>query len=217
MTKPLLGSNVRICSTPDCGRRHYAKDLCFRCYSRERYRTSFPVSRRGRRSNKLSDGGQLCIQWRDSAHIPNGAARGRWMAFQRDSNFENTPGKCTVAEFERFIAWFINKGSSREYACLVCGANFTSDHQGAKLCSDACRRVRRIQHVRRYQNAHPEKKRDNERRWKAANPDKVSEYTRRYREANRDKKRKLNRQYYFANRDQIRERKRMRRIPIDRE
>src|SRR5215471_5221585 len=93
----------------------------------------------------------------------------------------------------------------------------TSDHQGAKLCSDACRRVRRIQHVRRYQNAHPEKKRDNERRWKAANPDKVSEYTRRYREANRDKKRKLNRQYYFANRDQIRERKRMRRIPIDRE
>jgi len=126
MTKPLLGSNVRICSTPDCGRRHYAKDLCFRCYSRERYRTSFPVSRRGRRSNKLSDGGQLFIQWRDSAHIPNGAARGRWMAFQRDSNFENTPGKCTVAEFERFIAWFINKGSSREYACLVCGANFGS-------------------------------------------------------------------------------------------
>ena len=214
MTKPLVGSNVRICSTPDCGRRHYAKGLCFRCYSRQRYRNNSQVSRRGRRGNKLTDGGLLFIEWRDNTHITNGTARGQWGAFQRDCGVENTPGKCTVAEFEQFIAWVINKGSSRQYACLVCGKIFTSYHHGAKLCSDACRRLRRIQHVRRYQNANSEKKRDYERRWKAANPDKVREYGRRYREANPDKKRELNRQYYLTNRDQIRERKRKRRTPV---
>ena len=94
--------------------------------------------------------------------------------------------------------------------CIICEVDISHLHPNAKMCSNACRRVRFQEKNHNWHRKNLEKAREKNRNWYRKNPEKARERDRNWRRKNPEKVREDRRNWYRKNLEEVRERDRNR-------